>query len=276
MYVPIKLIYIVSNITTQEIYLDHAGATLPSQKQLQDIFEFIAKNTMANPHSNGPLGDRSCQEISRCRELILDHFGADSDEYSVVFTSGSTAALKLVGECFPWSKDSCFCYPFNSHTSLLGIREFAPNSFCIPSNKFPRCPERFPAYHESTDETKSPFHGSYSLLALPGECNFAGTKVRPSEASSLFENISTEWLNSMDSDITTTRSKDNEDCSMKWLWMLDASKLAATSPIDLTADYEEHNRPHFMCVSFYKMFGYPTGIGALLIKKSVSVLLQKR
>lgn len=44
------------------------------------------------------------------RERILKFFNASPSEYSVVFTSGATGALHIVGEVFPWSKDSEFYY----------------------------------------------------------------------------------------------------------------------------------------------------------------------
>ena len=43
----------------------------------------------------------------------------------------------------------------------------------------------------------------------------------------------------------------------RWHVLLDAAKLAATSVLDLSV-----HRPDFVAVSFYKMFGYPTGLGA--------------
>ena len=81
--------------------------------------------------------------------------------------------------------------------------------------------------------------------------------------------------------------------------MLDASKLASTSAIDLskqgvpprrsgqtegqsegqvglTEQELGTSRPHFLCVSFYKIFGFPTGVGALLVRRDVAPLLQKR
>ena len=36
---------------------------------------------------------------------------------------GHAAALKLVGEGFPWTRDSCFAYTRDNHNSVLGIRE---------------------------------------------------------------------------------------------------------------------------------------------------------
>ena len=45
--------------------------------------------------------------------------------------------------------------------------------------------------------------------------------------------------------------------------LLDAAALATTSKISL-----RHTPADAMAVSFYKMFGFPTGIGCLVVKKS--------
>lgn len=60
-----------------------------------------------------------------CFGSVLSHFGVDSSEYSVIFTSGATAAIKLVGEGFNYGDDGCLCYLTDNHTSILGIREYA-------------------------------------------------------------------------------------------------------------------------------------------------------
>ena len=56
----------------------------------------------------------------------------------------------------------------------------------------------------------------------------------------------------------------------KWLVLLDAAKLVSTCPLDLT----KHDAD-FVAVSFYKIFGLPTGLGALLVKQSVAKTLRK-
>jgi hypothetical protein len=52
-----------------------------------------------------------------------------------------------------------------------------------------------------------------------------------------------------------------------WYWyscdddrytLLDASKLVATSPMDLRNTHH-HPSPDFVAMSFYKVFGFPTG-----------------
>jgi molybdenum cofactor sulfurtransferase len=45
--------------------------------------------------------------------------------------------------------------------------------------------------------------------------------------------------------------------------ILDATAFVPTSPLDLSVW-----KPDFVAISFYKMFGYPTGVGALLARRS--------
>ena len=47
----------------------------------------------------------------------------------------------------------------------------------------------------------------------------------------------------------------------EWLVLLDAAAFVPTNRLDLSA-----HKPDFVCISFYKLFGYPTGTGALLIR----------
>lgn len=55
---------------------------------------------------------------------VLDFCNASARDYKCIFTSGATAALKLVGESFPWSSQSTFMYTMENHNSVLGIREY--------------------------------------------------------------------------------------------------------------------------------------------------------
>jgi molybdenum cofactor sulfurtransferase len=49
----------------------------------------------------------------------------------------------------------------------------------------------------------------------------------------------------------------------EWFICLDVASLISTSNFDLNI-----YKPDFLVVSFYKIFGFPTGIGALIVKKS--------
>ena len=61
----------------------------------------------------------------------------------------------------------------------------------------------------------------------------------------------------------------------KWLSFLDASKLASSSNIDISL-LSSNARPDFICASFYKIFGYPSGLGTLLIKKKWIPFMKKK
>lgn len=76
-----------------------------------------------------PFPGAASNQISYVNQ-VLDYFNASPENYKCIFTSGATAALKLIGECFPWSSESCYMYTMENHNSVLGIREYpsTPNS----------------------------------------------------------------------------------------------------------------------------------------------------
>ena len=51
---------------------------------------------------------------------------------------------------------------------------------------------------------------------------------------------------------------------------MDAAKFASTNPLDLS-----RYSPDFVAISFYKLFGYPSGLGALLVRKDAGAILKK-
>lgn len=60
------------------------------------------------------------------------------------------------------------------------------------------------------------------------------------------------------------------DAANKYLVALDAAAFASTHQLDLSAV-----KPDFVPISFYKLFGYPTGLGALLVRKEAAKQLNK-
>ena len=51
---------------------------------------------------------------------------------------------------------------------------------------------------------------------------------------------------------------------------LDAAAFVGTSPLDLSV-----HQADFVPISFYKIFGFPTGLGALLVNNRLAALLRK-
>ena len=62
--------------------------------------------------------------MQEARESVLAFFRAPP-EYTVIFTANATAALKLVGESFPFTKNGTYVLGADSHNSVHGIREFS-------------------------------------------------------------------------------------------------------------------------------------------------------
>ncbi|XP_048219619.1 molybdenum cofactor sulfurase [Perognathus longimembris pacificus] len=237
------------------VYLDHAGATLFPQSQLTSFTKDLMENVYGNPHSQNTTSKLTYDTVEQVRYRILAHFHTTLDDYSVIFTSGSTAALKLVAETFPWvscqgSSGSQFCYLTDNHTSVVGMRKvLAARS--IPST--PVRPEDLRVV-EQRDEMGG--HSSCELSHLfcyPAQSNFSGTKYPLS------------WIE----DIKSGRMSP-VNLPGKWFVLLDAASYVSTSPLDLST-----HQADFVPISFYKIFGFPTGLGALLVNNRVAPLLKK-
>lgn len=85
----------------------------------------------------------SMSYLEWCGMQVLDYCKASPKDYKCIFTSGATAALKLVGEAFPWSHQSSFVYTTENHNSVLGIREY-PSEWCLFDITFLLCEQFWP------------------------------------------------------------------------------------------------------------------------------------
>ncbi|CAB5392451.1 unnamed protein product [Rhizophagus irregularis] len=55
-------------------------------------------------------------------------------------------------------------------------------------------------------------------------------------------------------------------------FLLDAAAYVPSAQLSLA---DKETSPDFICLSFYKMFGFPTGLGALIIKSELNPILRK-
>jgi molybdenum cofactor sulfurtransferase len=261
----------------KEVYLDYAGSALPTSSQLSNRNK--STSILANPHSTGPAASRTLLFMEQAKERVMTHFDCHPGRfaglksppsecdardlhpgYDIVWTSGATESLRIVSERFPWTCQSTLVYAQNSHTSVIGMRgpalakgasfqSFSLREICsadcetieqwtnLLSNRECHCCQ------ESTTR---------NLLAFPLQCNFGGDKANASQV------------------IKTCRKGSNE--KSPWYTMLDLAKASSTDPINL-----KELDPDFACISFYKLFGEPTGLGALFVKRSaVDILTDQR
>lgn len=235
-----------------------------------------------NPHSHNPSSQLSTNTTNYVREMILEHFGTCLSSYDVIFTSGCTAALKMVGEMFPWtsrsdtqeqvlyinhdtstnevpvdSSASLFCYLDDNHTSVVGIREIAAEKgaqlICIGEECFITVP---------TAGSEQTVHGTPSLtqplhlFAYPAQSNFNGRKYPLS------------WVKDVPHGTVTVPQL--QRTSGQWLVLLDAAGYVSTNDLNLSL-----YPAHFVALSFYKLFGFPSGLGALLVRQDIKDCIRK-
>src|SRR3954463_16298795 len=87
-------------------YLDFAGSALYPASLVQPHADFLLDSVLGNPHSESPSSRVSTQLIEDARARVLAFFDADPEEYCVVFTANTSAAVHLVAAAFPFEARS--------------------------------------------------------------------------------------------------------------------------------------------------------------------------
>ena len=220
----------------RHVYLDYTAGHLCPASLIERHLALLKSDILGNPHSGNPTASRASEFVDRARRAVLTFFNASADEWAVIFTSNATHALKLVGESYPFTPTSEFLLTFDNHNSVNGIREFARAKGAGVTYVPVVLPEM------RVDETELQGHldrlgsGGHRLFAYPAQSNFSGVQ-HP-----------LEWIE---------RAKKNG-----WDVLLDAAAFTPANRLDLG-----RWRPDFVVQSFYKMFGYPTGVGCLIARR---------
>ena len=227
-----------------QVYLDYTGGGLYSSAQIQQHMELLARGVYGNPHSSNPTSRAATQLDENARAYVLRYFNANPDDYLVVFTANASGALKLLGESYPFAPGGKYLLTFDNHNSVNGIREFARRGGAAVQYAPVLPPDlRIDAARlEANLDQIAP--NSNSLFAFPAQSNFSGVQH------------DLTWI---------------ERAQAKgWDVLLDAAAFAPTNRLDLS-----QHQPDFVALSFYKIFGYPTGIGALIARKDKIVKLRR-
>ncbi len=212
------------------VYLDYTGSGLYAESQLRQHEDFLERHVLGNPHSENPTSWAATDIVENARRDVLRFFKADPDQYTVVFTANASAALKLVGESFPFTEGSRFTLLQDNHNSVQGIRRYAEAAgaevIYLPLDDDLRIDPALTVPHAGD---------APGLFAFPAQSNFSGVQ----HPLSL---------------VDTARAAGYDV-------LLDAAAFVPTNPLDLSRVPAD-----FVCVSFYKMFGFPTGVGVLIAR----------
>jgi len=217
------------------VYLDYTGGGLYAASQVRRHMTLLEDHVLGNPHSDNPTSLASTHLVEEARAAVLAFFSADPAEYDIVFTANASGALKLVGESYPFCDGGRYLLTYDNHNSVNGIREFARRAGASVTYLPVGDPELRldPAMVAAELQTAN---SGCDLFAFPAQSNFSGVQ-HPLEMI-------------------------EEAHALGWDVLLDCAAFAPTNRLDLSVI-----KPDFVPLSFYKMFGYPTGIGALIVRR---------
>lgn len=241
----------------EQHYMDFTGSSIYLNRQIKEYNDILKNGVFGNPHSMSVTSELSTQYVVEMRAKLFEFFSADPEVYEVIFSRSATGSLHLLGEAFPFSKNGSYAYTVSNHNSVLGIRAFA-------AEKGARIgavtEEEVEAWLDGDDD--SMFKGTvletgdndngektYSLFAYPKKDNYAGV-LYPDEWIEKVQNKSTK--------------------NHEWMVLLDTAAYAPTYRLNLTKI-----SPDFVVISFYKVFGLPTGVGALIMRKESEEKLRR-
>ena len=182
--------------------------------------------------------------MDQARLSVLEFFNANPDEYVVIFTANATQALKLVGEAIRSANRANTLLTFDNHNSVNGIREFARAKGCRTIYVPVVLPEMRVDEAELASRAGAARRGRPPPVRLSGAIEFL-RRAAPARLDTLAQ-------------------------ERGWDVLLDAAAFTPTNRLDLA-----RWRPDFVSQSFYKMFGYPTGVGCLIARREALAKLRR-
>jgi molybdenum cofactor sulfurtransferase len=219
---------------TGHVYLDYTGGGLYASSQVRAHAALLEHHVFGNPHSASLVSLEATTLVERTRRAVLDWFDADPAVYTVIFTANASSAIKLVGEAFPFAPGGELLLTYDNHNSVNGLREFARRRAATTTYAPLTMPDlridREALLARLDDDARAP-----RLFAFPAQSNFSGVE-HPLDL------------------VAAARARG-------WRVLLDAAAYVPTNRLSLRGVPAD-----FVAVSFYKMFGYPTGVGCLLAR----------
>jgi selenocysteine lyase/cysteine desulfurase len=222
-----------------EVYLDYTGAGVYSLAQLRAHQDRLAARCYGNPHSANPTSVASTELVESARSAVLDFLHADPAEYAAIFTPNATGACRLVGESYPFGRGRELVMTFDNHNSVNGVREYARRA----GARLRYVPAERPELRTSDAAVRSALRRG-GLFAFPAQSNFTGVQHSLDWI---------EWAHQAGYDV-----------------LLDVAAYLPTNPLDLSVV-----KPDFVPISWYKVFGHPTGVGCLVARRDALARLRR-
>ncbi|CAD5229597.1 unnamed protein product [Bursaphelenchus okinawaensis] len=243
---------------SKKVFLDNAGSAAISESQKKALSEVLFNNKMlGNPHSNHEAGRRTGVIVESVRSRVLNFFNTSHDNHSVIFTYNTTSALDMVSRTFSydnegpkqrqpvivpldkitWNQSTLLMFK-DSHTSIVGMRNSSNYDQLVVTT--------FEELNEYIDKMYPVVSSCRHLFVMTAESNFCGRKYDLSIINRIKKKIPSLCV------------------------VLDAAAWVPTAPLNLNGIDAS-----YVVFSYYKIFGYPTGLGSIIVKNGDEALLSQ-
>jgi len=227
-------------------YLDYGGSALYAESQVRDHAARLQEGLFGNPHSDSAPSRASTEILAAGRRRVLAFLDADDESHVVCFTANASGAIRLVAESYPFDASTACVLSVDNHNSVNGIREYARRAGAslrtlpLEGEVAPCLRLREPKVVLEDEAAR----GRTGLVAFPAQSNFSGVR-HPLELVA-------------------------EARSLGFDVLLDAASFAGSCALSLRRCPAD-----FVALSFYKLFGYPTGLGALVARREALARLRR-
>ncbi len=197
----------------------------------------LKNGNFGNPHSNSPTSLASTQMDEHARKYIFGIFQCLTRRICRYLYAKCKRGDQTCWRILSLRPDSRYLLTFDNHNAVNGIREFARAKGATITYVPIIAPDlRIDDVHLQ-NQLSNPNPKGNNLFVFPAQSNFSGVQH------------SLEWI--------------EKAHAYGWDVLLDAAAFVPTNQLDLSVYH-----PEFVPISFYKMFGFPTGVGCLIAKKS--------
>lgn len=224
-----------------QVYLDYFGSNLYPQTLVDNHYNMLSEGVYGHPKVLSPSSEKSRELIEETRAMVLSSF--DAEDYYCIFTDNSIS-MSSFRDNYPFGPDCVLLSSIDGASPMKSVierclsRGGTVDYIKLHSDDLTIDNESFYEKLEKYSDVNT------KLLAYPAQSSISGTK---------------HGLNYV------TRAQD-----LGWDVLLEADIYAATNHLSL-----KKIQPAFVSISFYKIFGYPTGIGCLLVRKDKSQYFEK-
>jgi selenocysteine lyase/cysteine desulfurase len=224
------------------VYADWTGAAIPPAPLIRKHADLLLTQHLGNPHSHHSSSTRAMELVNEARGAVLRYFHADPAEYDVVWTANASNAILLLQHYLFDGGELLLTN--DNHNTMNGLRELARRGGAIVRYS-PLGDDLELNAEKLRQRLAHPRTHRHRIFGFPAKSNYSGVEH------------SLSWIETAQ--------------AHGWDVLVDAAAYCANNRLDL-----RQHKPEFVPISFYKLFGYPTGVGCLLIKKTAYPRLHKR